>query len=84
VLRSVYAYPVGQLSKALRAFAGLPGVTLEDPALTAEALTWVDGGMDFADALHLSKAAGCAGFLTFDRRVAQSTKKLGVNKVRTP
>jgi hypothetical protein len=31
VLRSVYAYPADQFSKALRAFAGLPGVTLEAP-----------------------------------------------------
>jgi predicted nucleic-acid-binding protein len=84
VLRSVYAYPAAQSCEALRAFAGLPGVTLEDAALAAEALQWMDGGMDFADALHLSKADGCDSFVTFDRRFARSAKRLGMSKVRMP
>jgi hypothetical protein len=44
VLRSAYGYPPPQVSEALRALAGLPRVTLEDPALAATALNWVTGG----------------------------------------
>jgi len=42
VLRGTYAYPVAQLTKAIRAFGGLPTVTLEDAALAAQALEWAD------------------------------------------
>lgn len=52
VLRSAYGYAVKDIVAALRAFGGLPGVTVEDAALVAEALDRADNGMDFADALH--------------------------------
>lgn len=84
VLRSVYAYPTQQLTRALRAFAGLPSVTVDDAPLVAQALTWMDGGMDFAEALHLSNAAACDGFATFDRRFIRAAEKLGISVVRTP
>ena len=41
VLRSAYGYPPPQVSEALRALAGLPRVTLEDPALAATAPDWM-------------------------------------------
>ena len=59
VLRSVYNNRrTAQLAKALAAFAGLPGVALEDPVLADKALDWTGRGMDFAEALHLAKASG--------------------------
>lgn len=82
VLRSVYNHPADQLAKALRAFAGLPHVTIEDPATAARALDWMEAGMDFADALHLAKAEGCEAFITFDQRFARAANKLGAVKVR--
>ncbi len=68
VLRSVYGLAPGEVADALRAFAGLPGVMVEDPALLAGALARVKKGMDFADALHLGAAENCEAMLTFDRR----------------
>ena len=59
-----------QIITALAAFAGLPRVTLEDPALAAKALEWTRSGMDFADALHLAKAEGCEAFVSFDQPFA--------------
>src|SRR6266496_3566397 len=56
VLRGVYGYRAAQLLQARRAFAGLPRIILEDPAVAAKALDWMAAGMDFADALHLVKA----------------------------
>lgn len=38
VLRSAYGFAADQLAPAIRAFAGLPSVSLEDPALIAKAL----------------------------------------------
>ena len=67
VLRSVYGFAGREVAAALRAFAGLPGVSVENPSLLAGALARTQEGMDFADALHLGAAAGCEAMLTFDR-----------------
>jgi predicted nucleic acid-binding protein len=84
VLRSVYGYDAPQLTQAFRAFAGLPHVATEDPGLTAQALDWMESGMDFADALHLAKAQGCDAFVSFDQRFARAANRLSAVKVRTP
>ena len=84
VLRSVYDYTAPQLARALRAFAGLPHVTIEDTSQAAQALDWMDAGMDFADALHLAKAQGCDAFESFDQRFARVANRLGAIKVRAP
>jgi predicted nucleic-acid-binding protein len=82
VLRSVYGLTPGDVAKALTAFAGLAHVTLEDAALTARALDWTVGGMDFADALHLAKAERCDAMMTFDRRFVRTAKKHSNIEVR--
>lgn len=84
VLRRVYDYAATPLASALRGFAGLEHVTLEDPGLAAQALDWMETGLDFADALHLAKANECEALVTFDRRFARAADKLGKTKVRVP
>jgi predicted nucleic-acid-binding protein len=84
VLRSVYEYPAGPLAKALRAFAGLPHVVIEDARFVAQALDWMEDGLDFADALHLARAKACEAFVTFDQRFARHANRLGGITVRTP
>jgi len=84
VLRGVYGLPSEQIIPALRAFAGLPGVLVEDAALVAKAMDWAEAGMDFADALHLAAAAECKGFLTFDERFARSGTRLGGIPITAP
>jgi predicted nucleic acid-binding protein len=84
VLRGVYAYAAGPLAKALRAFAGLQHVTIQDAAAAAQALDWMDRGMDFADALHLATARECDGFVSFDRHFARAANKRSAMKVRAP
>ena len=68
VLRSVYGFSAGEVAAALRAFVGLPGVSVENSTRLADALGRVEQGMDFADELHLGAAARCEALLTFDRR----------------
>ena len=84
VLRSAYGYGAGEVAGALRRFAGLPTVILESPERIARALDMVDQGVDFADALHLTRAEHCEGFITFDRRLVKAAGALGVSTVRTP
>jgi predicted nucleic acid-binding protein len=84
VLRSAYGYPPPEINEALRALAGLPRVTLEDPVLAATALDWMAEGMDFADALHLARTDNCVAFFSFDRRFAKAAKRLSKTEVRQP
>lgn len=81
VLRSVYGHAGPQVASALRAFAGLPGVSVEAPERLATALDRAEAGMDFADALHLGAAEGCEALLTFDRRFVKSARSLRIATV---
>ncbi len=82
VLRSTYGYRPTDVARALRAFGGLPTVTVEDAALVAAALELAEKGMDFADALHLGRSAHCEGFVTFDRKLVKVAKAAGYQSVR--
>lgn len=66
-----------QIIPTLRALTGLPGASVEDASLAAKAMDWAQERIDFADALNLATAAGCDGFLTFDKRFARSMARLG-------
>jgi predicted nucleic-acid-binding protein len=76
VLRGAYSLAKADVIAALRAFCGLSGVTLENPARIETALTWAAGGMDFADALHLAAVENRAAFVTFDRRLVKAAADL--------
>jgi len=82
VLRSTYGFRPVDVVRALRAFAGLPTVTVEDGAIVAGALDLAEKGLDFADALHLGRSAHCDGFASFDRRFVKAAKAAGCAGVR--
>ena len=82
VLRSAYGLAAREVIEALRAFAGLPNVTLQDPERAGRALDMAADGMDFADALHLAAAQG--GFRTFDKRLLKRAGDLGLPDVEAP
>ena len=84
VLGRGYGFSRERIIAALTAFAGLPRVTLEAPALAAQALDWMAKGMDFADALHLAKAEGCEAFVSFDQHFAAVANSISEVKVRAP
>ncbi len=84
VLRGAYSQAKSDVIAALRAFAGLPTVRLEDPARVETALAWAADGMDFADALHLAGSKGCEAFVTFDRRLVKSASGASTIVVREP
>ena len=81
ILRSVYGFLPREVAAALRAFSGLPGVSVENPALLAWALDRAEGGMDFADSLHLGTAAHCETMFTFDRRFIRAAEDVPVSVV---
>ena len=84
VLRSMFAVPAMNVITALRAFAGLPRVTIENPSAVAQAFEWASKGMDFADALHLAAAQPLDGFVSFDKALARAARRLGGPVVSSP
>jgi predicted nucleic acid-binding protein len=84
VLRSVYGYSGVDTGRALRAFAGLPRVVVEAPALLAAALDQAEAGMDFADALHLGASGDCEAMMTFDQNFIKTARAAGLLKVKQP
>ena len=82
VLRSTYGYARTDVVRALRAFGGLPTVTIEDAAIVAAAFDLTEREMDFADALHLGKSAHCEEFVTFDRKFVKAAQAAGCETVR--
>lgn len=84
VLRSGYRLSRGAIVAALRGFVGLGTVTVGDADAVVAALDLFEGGMDFADALHLALSSECEAFVTFDRDLAKSAAAAGIAGVREP
>jgi predicted nucleic-acid-binding protein len=78
VLGSLYGFTAKDIRDSLRSVAGLPNVHLEDPLLAAQALTWMDSGIDLADALHLASRREAAHFASFDSQFVKRASKLDV------
>ncbi len=74
VLRGFYALPQREITKVMRALAGIEHVTLEDRAAVLSALDAFDKGLDFADALHLTRSARATAFATFDQRLSRRAR----------
>lgn len=86
VLRGAAGLARREVHRLLLAFAGLPTVSIEQPAVAARALDLFGAGMDFADALHacVADAAGCTAFASFDRRLVSRARTAGLGFVGVP
>ena len=84
VLRSLYDFPPARIAEVLRELAGLPTVAFEESSVAAQALEWFEGGLDFADALHLAKSSHCDAMITFDRAFIRGAARIGGTPVRAP
>ena len=84
VLRHAYGFSPTAIHEAFTKLCGLPNVTLRDPQRMMTALQWYAGGMDFADALHLSASQGCRMFYTFDQKLVHKAEGRGECKVKAP
>lgn len=72
VLRRLYRLDRKVVVSAFRKLSGLGNVKLEHPLVIAQALQWCEGGMDFADAMHLASSQGSRKFATFDEQMKKS------------
>ena len=78
VMRGFYELPRRNIAAVLRALTGLEHVTLEDRVAVLAALDAFDAGLDFADALHLTRSSRAATFATFDQRLAKRAQRLAL------
>lgn len=72
VLSSQSGYNLSRavVTERLRHLCGLPTISVEAASEVAQAISWYEQGMDFADALHLAASISCSGFATMDRRMS--------------
>jgi predicted nucleic-acid-binding protein len=75
VLRRLYRLECAVVVNAFRKLSGLANVEIEQPLAVTQALQWCEGGMDFADALHLASSQTCRKFATFDEQIKKSSQK---------
>ncbi len=78
VMRGFYELPTKEISRVLRALAGIKHITLEDRDAVLVAVDAFDKGLDFADALHIARSSRTSGFATFDQRLAKRAKTLAL------
>ena len=75
VLRRLYRLEPKAVVSAFRKVSGLASVEIEHPLVVTQALQWCDGGMDFADALHLASSHASEKFATFDAKLKKSAPR---------
>ena len=75
VLRRLYRLERKAVVGAFRKVSGLANVEIEHPLAVTQALQWCDGGMDFADALHLASSHASEKFATFDAQLKKSASR---------
>ena len=78
VMRGFYTLARHDVVAVMRALAGIEHVTIEDRRAVLAALDAFDAGLDFADALHISRSSRAAAFATFDQRLAKRAKRLAL------
>lgn len=73
VLSRGYALPGDEIVRAFRALLSAPELEVAHPDAVREALSGVEGGFDFADALiaRLHQEAGCSTTVTFDKKAGR-------------
>ncbi|NOT25782.1 MAG: type II toxin-antitoxin system VapC family toxin [Acidobacteria bacterium] len=78
VMRGFYAMSRKDVSRVFRALMGIEHVVVDNRAALLQALELFDGGLDFADALHLAFSERATKLVTFDRALAKRVGRLDV------
>lgn len=84
VLRYSYLLDAAAIADAMLALLDTKRVTAEDERTVREAIALFNGGMDFADALHLTSATTCSDLATFDKAFINKAKKIAQRRVTAP
>ncbi|MFN0164693.1 MAG: type II toxin-antitoxin system VapC family toxin [Burkholderiales bacterium] len=83
VLRYSYALASGVIASAMLALLDTKRVVAEDETAVRGAITLMQSGLDFADALHLSSSGQCTDLATFDKAFVKAAGRLAPGRVAT-
>jgi predicted nucleic-acid-binding protein len=75
VMRGFYELHARDVVRVMRALCGLAHVTIEDRDHVLTAIGWHEGGVDFADAIHLARSVRCEALVTFDRTLVRRSRR---------
>ncbi len=79
VVRAFYAFGRDQFCAVIEHLVGMPNVQVEDRDHVLAAMDLHRDGLDFADALHVTRSRVCDRFVTFDDRgFARRAKRMGI------
>ena len=78
VMRGFYQLPRAEIQAVLRALASIEHLMVDDRTAVLAALDAFKAGLDFADALHLSRSARASAFATFDQRLVKRAQGLAL------
>lgn len=84
VLRFAYEFEPKEICDSLRKLFGLPNVWLSNEFAVAQAITWHEAGLDFADAFHLALSQNQPTLKTFDVKFIKLAKDLSACRVEKP
>ena len=80
VMRGFYEIPRKDIQRIFESLCGLENVQIEDRGIVLAALNAYQQGLDFADAVHLTRSNFCNKFLSFDQKL----KKRAISAGLTP
>lgn len=76
VLKYAYAIRKEDIISGFYKLLGLSNVYPEDSETVAQAISWYEQGLEFADALHLASSSESDNFATFDAAFARKARKV--------
>lgn len=84
VLRYAYELKPEEICAVFRGTFGLRNIHLANAQTVAQAISWHEQGLDFADAFHLALCQGHEALKTFDEKFAKKAKALTDCRVEKP
>lgn len=81
VLRHGYRLDRATLARSLRAVLGLPNVVTQNALEVDRALSLLESGLEFPDALHIAASGPAAEFRSFDAELVRTAKAAGLANV---
>ena len=78
VMRGFYELTRKDIQRVFESLCGLENVQIEDRGLVLATLSAYQQGLDFSDALHLTRANFCNTFLSFDQKLKKRANTAGL------
>lgn len=79
VMRGFYELSRKDIQRVFESLCGLENVQVEDRGIVLAALNAYQQGLDFADALHLTRSDFCERFLSFDQKLKKRANSAGLS-----